>query len=317
MGKKAEIVTIGLSPAWDITCLGPEIEWGEHKVVSEVNTRPAGKALNISRALAWMGEKNTAAGLWGEQDYQQAREALEGLRKYISIGFTKVEGKTRQNITVVDTVKKREMHLRNKSELATKAALKKLRIDLQKIVTKKSVCVFAGAMPDEELLGEVVEIISCCRRWGAKIAVDTSGKALKRIVSASGVWLIKPNVEELSELVGERVRDTVASLVNAGRKMLERSEVLLISRGKKGAVVVSRDGTWYGRAVEGGGEVVSTVACGDYLLAGFLKGLKDKGDIGFALKQGIKVATSRALGWTESTGWPTAQRKILVDCHKK
>jgi len=325
MRVNGKIVTIGLCPSWDTVCRFEGIDWGEHKTVSSASSRPAGKALNISQALAWMGQKNIAAGLWGRDDFEQmlrAMSAFGGLRGLVKVKMTAVDGGTRRNITVVDTANDREMHLRNRSELASRKALRKLEADLRAIVSKGSVCVFAGAMPEDEFVGDVVRIIKSCRERGAKIVVDTYGDALKRILETGAVWMIKPNVDELRELLGGQVTDSPAGLVGAGRKLLDKVEIVLISRGKKGGVVVTNKGAWQGRCV-GRSRVLSTVGCGDFLLAGFLKGLnpvrskssasngaKDKSDAGPALGTAIKVATARAWGWTEGKSWSQALREI-------
>ena len=310
MNRYSSIITVGLCPSWDTVCRFDGIDWGEHKTVSSADSRPAGKALNISRALAWMGEKNIAAGLWGRDDFQQMAEAMQPLEGLVKIKMTAAQGGTRRNITVVDTVNNREMHLRNRSELASKSSLRKLEADLKAIVKKDSVCVFAGAMPEDEFVADVIRIIKSCRQHGAEIVVDTNGDALKRILDTGAVRMIKPNVEELRELLGEQVTDSPAALVRAGRKLLDKVDVVVISRGKKGGVVVTKKGAWQGRCA-GRSRVLSTVGCGDFLLAGFLKGL-NKSDTCNALKTAIKVATARAWGWTEGKSWSQAVRGIKV-----
>ncbi len=311
MRVSGKIVTIGLCPSWDTICLFDGIEWGEHKTVSSASSRPAGKALNISRALAWMGQENIAAGLWGRDDYQQMLKAMRSLGGLVKVKMTAVDGGTRRNITVVDTANDREMHLRNRSELASKKSLRKLEADLRAMVHKGSVCVFAGMMPEDEFTTDVVRIIKSCREHGARIVVDTYGNALKRILETGAAWLIKPNVDELRELLGEQVTDSPAGLVRAGRKLLDKAEIVVISRGQKGGVVVTKKGAWQGRCI-GRGRVLSTVGCGDYLLGGFLKGLKDKSDAGSALGTAIKVATAKAWGWTDKMSWLDVQNKIKV-----
>jgi 1-phosphofructokinase len=312
MRVSGKIITVGLCPSWDTICLFDGIEWGEHKTISSASSRPAGKALNISRALAWMGEENIAAGLWGRDDFEQMRRVMSafgGLGGLVKVKMTAVDGGTRRNITIVDTANNREMHLRNRSELASKKALRKLEADLEAIVYRGSICVFAGAMPEDEFVSDVVRIIKSCKERGAKIVVDTNGDPLKRILETGAVWLIKPNVEELRELLGEQVTDSPTGLVRAGRTLLDKVEVVLISRGRKGGVVVTKKGAWQGRCV-GRSRVLSTVGCGDFLLAGFLKGLKDKSDAGSALGTAIKAATARAWGWTEGKSWSQALREI-------
>jgi len=312
MTKASKIITVGLCPSWDMVCRFDGIEWGDHKLVDSATCRPAGKALNISRALAWTGRKNVAAGLWGRDDYEQMRKAMRELRGVVTVGMTAVEGGTRRNVTVVDTAGNREMHLRFKCGLASARALRELGADLKGIVDKNSICVFAGLMPESKFLGQVVRIVKDCSDRGGKIVVDTYGEALRRIVDAGLAWMINPNVDELRELLGEDVADRPASLAKAARRLLDKVEIVLVSRGKKGAVVIAPDGAWQGRCL-GRGRVLSTVGCGDYLLGGFLKGLTETQDPGSALKAALKVATAKAWGWTEVKTWPQAQRQIRIE----
>ncbi len=279
--------------------------------IDEQVVRPAGKALNVSYALAWMGTGSVAAGLWGREDYDEMRRAVDRLGGGIDVRVTTVEGRTRQNITVVDTLCHREMHLRRKSDLASESGLRQLNGDLKKLVHEGDICVFAGAMPAGELLEPTVDLVRTCRRAGAQIAVDTYGPALKSIIEAGLPWLISPNVEELRGLLGVAVEDTPEKLVEAARTLLGGMEMVLVSRGEKGALIVAKAGAWTGHAVTQG-KVLSTVGCGDYLLAGFLAGLCETGDPLAALARGLKVATARAWGWTESESWAKVDKEIAV-----
>ncbi len=307
------IVTVGLAPAWDITCRGRNLRWGAHQCIEQQTICPAGKALNVSRALAWLGRESIAAGLWGRNDYRQMLADVRDSWPLIKVRMTAVAGDTRRNITVVDTANGKEMHLRNRNPLASASALKQLQADLEKIVRRGSIFVFAGTMPEGRLLNSIVRIIESCASWGAKIVLDTSGPALRQIVDTGWVWLIKPNVAELCELSGAKVRDEPASLAAAARGFLDRVEMVLISRGAKGGLLVTKQGAWQAQCV---GRVRhfagSTVGCGDYLLAGFLKSLSENSDPAAALGMGIKVATAKALGRTDGKETSRVLREIKV-----
>ena len=287
------------------------MDWGRHVDIDEQVVRPAGKALNVSYALAWMGWGSIAAGLWGREDCDEMRRAVERQGGRIDVQMTAAEGRTRQNITIVDTLSHREMHLRRKSELASETSLRQLNDDLKMLVHEGDICVFAGAMPAGELLEPTVNLVRTCQRVGAQIAVDTYGPAFKGIVEAGLAWLISPNVEELRGLLGVAVEDTPEKLVEAGRSLLDSMDLVLISRGEKGALIVAKAGAWTGHCVTQG-KVLSTVGCGDYLLAGFIAGMREMGDPGAALAQGLKMATARAWGWTESESWPRADKEMAV-----
>ncbi len=309
--RNSGVITIGLSPAWDIVCRGQGLQWGRHQSIDEQVVRPAGKALNVSYAMAWMGVGNVAAGLWGRDDYAEMETVVARLGGRIEARMTAAEGKTRRNVTVVDTCDHREMHLRAPSDLASAESLRELAAGLSDLVRPGDACVFAGAMPAGEFLRSTVDLVRTCRSCGARIAADTHGLVLKSIVDAGLAWLIAPNVEELCELLGSQVEDARATLVEAGRSLLDRVDLVLVSRGEQGALLVTETGAWTGRST-GRREVLSTVGCGDYLLAGFLAGWGRTGDPQAALVQGLKAATARAWGWTEAKTWPQANEEVAV-----
>jgi len=307
------IITVGICPCWDIVCQVDGLEWGEHKQIVSQKFECAGKAFNICRALAWLEVKNIAAGLWGRSDYQQMLDNVRAVSDFVDIRFTRTPGRTRWNITVFDTRADREIHLRAESKLAGKESLRQLMADLEKIVSKQSTVVFAGAMPVGELLDDCLSIIAKVRDRGANIAIDTSGRALKQILELGGIWLIKPNVEELCELLDEAIEDEPASIAKAGQKICKKADIVIVSRGPKGAIVITQDRAFQGKVTRSEGKAVSAVGCGDYLLAGFLSGIKDENDIGSALARAIKIATARAYAFTEKMTWPDSESKIDVE----
>jgi 1-phosphofructokinase len=258
-----------------------------------------------------MGVPSIAAGLWGQDDHDRMLRALDRPDRLIDSRMTVVEGRTRQNITVVDTSRGREMHLRQRSSLASDPGLQALHADLARLVVEGDLCVFSGALPDGRMLEQTLGLMQTCHQRGARIVVDSHGPALTAIVTAGLAWLISPNVEELAELLGQAVEDTAERIADAGRGLLDRMEMVLISRGRQGALIVSRDGAWTGRCVTEG-RVLSTVGCGDTLLAGFLAGLRETPDPSTALIRAIQAATARAWGWSEERPWAQIEREVPV-----
>ena len=311
MANDGGIVTVGLSPAWDIICRGADLDWGQHAMIDEQLIRPAGKALNISYALAWMGCESVAAGLWGQEDYDEMEAAVGRLGGLVQAQMTAVEGRTRQNITVLDTRRHREMHLRHQSSLASDRSLYRLGSDLVGLIRDGSTCVFAGALPAGPLLDPVIDLVRVCRCPGTRIAVDTHGPALRRIVDEGLSWLVAPNVEELRELLGLDVEDTPERLASAARCLLDKVAVVLVSRGEKGALMVTGAGAWAAWS-KTQRKVESTVGCGDYLLAGLLAGFAEQAEPHTALTRGVKVASARAWGLTETNTWREVEKEIPV-----
>lgn len=305
-GSPGRIVTVGICPCWDITCRVDGISWGDHARIDSQQCVPGGKALNVSRALAWMGAPSIAAGLWGRGDYQSMVESLAEDCGLIDVRLTAAAGRARRNVTVVDTRNAREMHLRAPDELATVESLRSLYRDLEGLVDEETTCVFSGSLPEDELLDDVISMADRVRRRGARVVVDTSQKPLKRMVERGDIELIKPNLAELRQLAGSSVNDDADEIVSAARSIAGVGTVL-VSRGDRGAIAVSGEEAFSGAACARR-PALSTVGCGDWLLAGFL--CARGGPLRRALERGLKAATAKAWGWHESMSWEDAAAAI-------
>jgi 1-phosphofructokinase family hexose kinase len=312
MKIEGDIITVGLAPAWDLTCHGQGLNWGDHPVLEAQSMAAAGKALNISRALAWLGQASTAAGWWGQDDFQQMERHLTQTAPQIRMRLTPAPGRTRVNVTVLDRKDRRELHLRAVSSLASPSALSALQQDLHRVTRRNSVTVLAGALPGGPLRDRILALVRAGQHQpSTRLVVDAHGPVFQALVSTGLPWLIKPNVAELCELMGTTIPDRIPSLVRAGQRLADRVPHVLISRGNRGVVLVTPEGAWEGHCLDRG-RVVSTVGCGDYLLAGFLYGLTRSARIRTALTTALKVATARAWGWTHARTWAKTKREIQI-----
>lgn len=136
--------------------------------------------------------------------------------------------------------------------------------------------VLSGSLPPGVDPGWYVEVIDAIKDSGLRIALDTSGAPLHAAVDnvAEHLDLIKPNSEELSELVGAPVADIEADLGTARgaiQPLLDRGiGKVLLTLGSTGAMLASADGTWFAPAPTV--QARSTVGAGDSALAGYLVG---------------------------------------------
>ncbi|MBC7309427.1 MAG: 1-phosphofructokinase, partial [Tetrasphaera sp.] len=97
--------------------------------------------------------------------------------------------------------------------------------------------------------------------------------------------LIKPNHEELEEVVGERL-DTLGAVVDAARRLNDSGiSTVAVSLGGDGAVVVTSETVVHASATID--NPISTVGAGDCMLAGLLHGLSLGKSPGEALAIGV------------------------------
>ncbi len=215
MNTSGRIITIGLTAAWDMHCKVEGLDWSNHKTVQSYTKVPAGKALNINKALAYLGRSSIAAGIWSENDHALMKNCLKPLAKYIDIKITPAPGNTRTNITIEDTAHNRHMHLRFPDELCSNANLDNLAGFLKKLVKPNDICVLAGSLPRDEFIDATLNVIRVCSNNNAKIFLDTNGRHFPAIVNTGQISLISPNIEELGELLGTKVNNTPEEITQA------------------------------------------------------------------------------------------------------
>jgi 6-phosphofructokinase 2 len=109
------------------------------------------------------------------------------------------------------------------------------------------------------------------KKRGAKTIVDVSGQALAEALE-EGVFLIKPNVREFRELVGKEIKEE-SQIKAEAQKMVKsgRCEVLVISLGAAGALVVSEE--FAEHILPPTVPIVSKVGAGDSMVAGIVLSL--------------------------------------------
>jgi 1-phosphofructokinase len=127
----------------------------------------------------------------------------------------------------------------------------------------------SGSLPRGVPDGFYADLVRDARAAGVRVAIDTSGPAMATALEA-GPDLIKPNHEELAEVVG-RPLPTLGDVIKAARDLCDGGVgAVLVSLGGAGAVLVEGGRVHHG--ISPVDRVVSTVGAGDATLAGFLAG---------------------------------------------
>jgi 1-phosphofructokinase len=179
-----------------------------------------------------------------------------------------ISGTVRSNITVVEpdgtTTKLNEPGPEFTADEA--AAVERTVVEL---AARASWVVGAGSLPRGLGVDYYGRLVTALRACDTQVCVDASGPPLAAAVEA-GPDLIKPNAEELAELVG-RPLPRLADVVDAAAEIRKRGVgTVLVSLGGDGALLVSADEVLHGWAPPV--RVRSTVGAGDATLAGYLAG---------------------------------------------
>lgn len=132
--------------------------------------------------------------------------------------------------------------------------------------------VASGSLPPGAPADFYARVARLCRERGARLVLDAAGPPLSAALT-EGVYLVKPNLRELGELLGETLDQPAAweaaaqGLVNGGS-----AEVVALSLGHQGALLVTRDVAW--RADPLAVKVVSAVGAGDSFVGGMVAALQ-------------------------------------------
>lgn len=259
------IVTLTPNPSIDRTVSVPALEHGEVNRASGSRIDPGGKGINVARALATNGTEALAVLPSGGPEGHLLQALLR--RAGTAYAAVPIEGTTRMNIAVIEpdgtTTKLNEPGptLSDDELDALLAAVDEhLSPDLRWIVG-------CGSLTPGMPTTIYADLVRRGHAHGIKVAIDSSGAPFTAAIPASPD-LIKPNHEELEELVGRRLH-SLAEVGEAARTLVDGGiGTVIVSLGRHGALLVNADAVAHASAHVT--RPVSTVGAGDSLVAGYL-----------------------------------------------
>jgi 1-phosphofructokinase len=282
MGQEKRIVTVTINPAIDQTITIPNFTAGAVNRVQSSQMDAGGKGINVASFLADFGQPATVTGFLGADNDAIFRRMFE--RKGIDDRCVRIAGQTRIGVKVSDEALHQTTDINFPGETPTPADIAHLFEILVELATMHEWFVLSGSIPrgvSASIYEEMVRTLA-----GKKVVLDTSGEGFRQAVPA-GPWLIKPNVDELSEYAGKPLDSTAAILAQA-RAVMDRYNIhsVVISMGKAGAIFIEGEETVW--AVPPSVQVKSTVGAGDAMVAGIVAGKIQ----GLALAECARLATA-------------------------
>ena len=251
-----------------------------------------GKGVNVARALAGLGEPALAllplGGPPGAETADLARR--EGLEPIV----VPIAGRTRTALTIREESTGSYWHYLEPGPEWDPADSERLRQAYQAAVERCELVAISGSLPGapaEPLLAWMVET---GRALGRRVALDSHGAGL-RVGLAAGPWLVKPNREELSALMGRPLDDADAAWQAVRAIAASGVAVVLLSAGP-GPLLAS----WVGEeweALPPPVEPVNALGSGDSLVAGVLAAVRRGLPPPEALQWGVACGAANAAVW--------------------
>jgi len=283
------IFTVTFNPCIDVYTSVPTLKPQSKLRCSVPRMNPGGGGINVARAITKLGGFATclypAGGSTGKQLTRMLNE--EGVTSVV----IDISGETRENLIVTDESTGLQYQLNmpgpklDEKTVDDMLAIIDMQEDLSYLVVSGSM---APGMPDD-IFSRLAAIAG---KKKIKIIADTSGDALKKALQC-GVWLIKPSIHELiavAEKNGEErlIKDLAKAFIDK-----HSCEVVVISLGAAGAMLVTKDGA---RQISAPAvQTKGTVGAGDSMVAGIVLALQAGKELGEAVSYGCICGAAATL----------------------
>ncbi len=255
------ITTVTLNPALDKLMQIDTINIGETNRAEILSQSAAGKGIDVAKVLRDFKREVNATGFLGGIVAPIFKQCFQDEK--ISDHFVSIKGTTRTNIQLFDAKRKRTELLEKGPEIdATELA--QLLQKVEELAKKSTVVAICGSAPRGVDEAYFTKLIQLAKANCDKVIIDTSGPLLKVAIEQKP-RLIKPNQDEMLELMGVKTATQDEMIEYAQNLCKQGIEYVLISLGKEGAMLISAEGVWKGNAPEV--DVKSTLGCGDTVVA--------------------------------------------------
>jgi 1-phosphofructokinase len=258
------ILTLTANPSVDRTMFIDTLSRGMVIRSRRSRSEPSGKGVNVALALRRHGCPVAAVLPVGGPVGAVLSQMLDGAQ--LDTRKVLIAGDIRSNVTLAEpdgTITK----VNAPGPALTAAEVRSLVDTVGRNLDGVTWLACCGSLPEGAPLDLYARLAELGRAHAVRVAVDSSGEALRRsLVGRPDV--IKPNSHELAELVGRPLRH-VGDVVDAAEEVRRRGAgSVLVSLGADGAVLVDSSGATHAEAHVD--KVASAVGAGDAALAGYL-----------------------------------------------
>ncbi len=290
-----KFATLTLNPAIDLTATASRFTLDTVNRGEAMRYDPGGKGVNGASFLADYGCEVAVSGFLGREN----ADIFERLfaEKHITDRFVRVDGQNRISIKIVDPANQTTTDLNMPGLSPRVEDVERLLETVDQLAASGEYgwFVLSGRLPLGLPDDFYALLIRRLAHAGVNTALDTSQAALRRGAEA-GPTLLKPNMDELQQLIGRELGG-VEDIEQAARSLLAGgSRWVAVSMGRRGALLVEKDSAWLAQPPEV--EVASTVGAGDAMVAGLVAGFAQ----GLDLPACARLATAFAVSAVTRVG---------------
>ncbi len=286
------IVTFTPNPSLDVS-MSVERIMPTHKLrCSAPRHDPGGGGINVARVVQRLGGNVTAIYPRGGATGELLSRLVE--REHIAGKTSEIAEETRQDFAVHEGTSGKQFRFVLPGPTVAEHEWRACLDTLAACADGADFVVASGSLPPGTPLDFYASACRIVKSRRGKFLLDTSGPALKAALG-EGVHLIKPDLRELCEVVGEQLDDQAAWVqACAGLVKDRRAEIVALTLGHRGAMLVARD-----RAIRAEPPPtmtpLSSVGAGDSFLGAMVWGLAAGHDLAYAMRLAVAAGSSAVL----------------------
>jgi 6-phosphofructokinase 2 len=285
------ILAITLNPSIDISTSVDRLMPIRKLRCAAPRVYPGGGGVNVARVAVRLGADAELIYPTGGATGQLLRRLIdaEGIPN-LAIDLAE---ETREDFTVLEELTGAEYRFVMPGPRLTEAEWRKCLGVLESLQAHPTFIVASGSLPPGVPHDFYARLARIAKDVGAQFVIDTSGEALAETLR-EGVYLVKPNLRELKELARLTEEDEETLLAAAQQLVTSgQAEVVALTLGDFGALLVSREGAWRAHAPEV--PVLSAVGAGDSFLGALISGLVADRSMADALREAVAAGAATVL----------------------
>lgn len=308
------ILTVTMNPSIDISYPLDKFVLDKVNRVKQVTKTPGGKGLNVTRVIHDLGSEVTATGVLGGFHGKFLAQQLD--KEAITHDFAPIEGETRDSIAI--------LHEGNQTEIlepgptVTEAEQQIFLTKYQQLVQEAQLVTISGSLAKGLPSDFYQTLVQLAAEQQVRVLVDTSGESLKQVLTGEvKPYLIKPNLDELSDLLGKNLAmDRLSEIQTALQQpMFQGIDWIVVSLGKEGALI-NYQKDFYQVEIPSI-QVVNPVGSGDATIAGLAYGISHDHELELIMKECMAAGMANALQVKTGHVDPVDFQQLIQEVHVK
>lgn len=235
------------NPALDRMLILPHLELDEVNRVEEIRETPAGKGVNVVRAIQNIGGKAKLLLFLGGSIGKEIKDGLQ--KEGFDFVFWEALGESRVTTIIHEKDTGRHTVLNEPGPLVSVAQSVKCYQFLEENLQSGDYLILSGSLPMGMRVDFYAHLITLASSKGVRSVIDSSGEFFRRAFIFSP-FMVKPNVKEAEEALGLSIRNWEEKRKAVEAFLHKGVELVVLSDGPRGLVVGWRNRLWKVSVIE-------------------------------------------------------------------